>query len=93
MKKTVVEIQGYEKESAALKQKGGGQNKVGDKEKVPLMKRIAKELAVDVVSDSAGSGETMTAGGNQSLACFTEALMTPDTVTHENLGIQSLNVS
>ena len=34
MKKTVVEVQGYEKESAALKQKGGGNTKVMDKEKV-----------------------------------------------------------
>lgn len=93
MKKTVVEVQGYEKGSVARKQKVGGNTKVMDKEKVSQTMRITTDNVSDDGSGRAVTSEAVTAEGNYSLANLTKTLKAIDEAIHGNLGPQYANGS
>ena len=93
MKKTVVEVQGYESVNAARKQSFGGITKGMDKEKGSQRMMTRTEEVANVGSGSAVTGEGVTAGENQSLTDFTDTLNAIDEAINGNPGLQCLHVS
>ena len=92
MKKTVVEVQEYEKPSAAMKHKDRESTKVEDKEKGAQTMMTRTEKAANDSSGSAVTDEAVTAGRIQSPADFTETLKAIDEAINKNLGPQRSHI-
>nr|POE80630.1 hypothetical protein CFP56_15035 [Quercus suber] len=88
MKKTVVEVQGYDKESAATNSKEGRSTKVMDEKHGAPTMLMRIEKAANGGSGNAGTGEAVIARGNKCAADFTEELKAIDEAINENPGHQ-----
>ena len=93
MKKTVVEVQGYEKASAATKYKDGGITKVVDKEQGAPTMMMRTEKAANGGSGRAVTDKAVIVGGESMFNGYTEELKAIDEAINGNLGPQRSHVS